>query len=119
MPDVTLIQDWLRSVKSDQQPRVRVYSQRQTHTSVWFMFKHLQFQTLLCQCMHQNGLTQSVSQLALQARVRARARRKRCGRRSGAHHHRQKDGTKGVCGKRSSVVIGYTASSSNPAGHLS
>lgn len=47
--------------------------------------------------MHQNGLQQSVSQLALQARVRARAWRKGgWGLPPGSHPHRQRDGSKCV-----------------------
>lgn len=51
--------------------------------------------------MHQNGLPQAVSQLALQARVRARAwRRGGAGDGDfppGSHPHRQRDGSKCVC----------------------
>lgn len=70
--------------------------------------------------MHQNGLPQSVSQLALQARVRARAWR-RGGRGDGDFPlvpiptDREMEASVSVW-ECSSDVTGYTASSSNPAG---
>lgn len=72
------------------------------------------------QFMHQNGLPQAASQLALQARVRARA-----WRRGGAGDEdfaltpiptdREMEASVSVW-ECSSDVTGYTASSSNPAG---
>lgn len=66
--------------------------------------------------MHQNGLPQWVSQLALQARVRARAWRRGDG---DFHWHpspqtREMEASVSVR-ECSSAVTGYTASSSNPA----
>lgn len=70
--------------------------------------------------MHQNGLPQWVSQLALQARVRARAWRKGGGLGFPLCPSPQTEKWKQVSvWERSSDVTGYTASSSNPAGTFS
>lgn len=112
--DLTLIQteQMIQRVKIHQQPHFREYSVRQQHNDI---FRWL-IQIFLTQFMHQNGLPQSVSQLALQARVRATAWRG-----DGDFPlapiptDREMEASVSVW-ECSSDVTGYTASSSNPAG---
>lgn len=70
---------WFRRL--NQQPHYRDHSVRQQHKAYCHVFtcfvsKPIQIFLIVCLFMHQNGLPQWVSQLALQARVRARAWRK-------------------------------------------
>lgn len=120
--DRTLTQ--IRRAKSAHNLFLRDYSVRRRKLSGMFMVFLSKTANIdhFTQFMHQNGLPQAASQLALQARVRARA-----WRRGGAGDgdfaltpiptDREMEASVSAW-ECSSDVTGYTASSSNPAGPL-
>lgn len=121
MMDRTLIQ--IRKATFAQSLFSRDYSARRSKLPgmfIIFFFKTEANLDRLTQFMHQNGLPQAASQLALQARVRARAwRRGSAGDGDFAltpiPTDREMEASVPVW-ECSSDVTGYTASSSNPAG---